>query len=108
MPVERVGPDGCVDRFELDLDYIQMKEADDPKYSIFALMAGMDKNPRMTPLIEMARIVGWDLKEFGGRGYSVQDDLPEIVLECLREVGFTVDTPAESTSASESPVSEDA
>lgn len=108
MPVKRIGPDGCEDTFDLDLDYILAKEADDPRYSIFGLMAGMDETPRMTPLVEMARIVGWDLRDFASRGYTLQEDLPEIVMECLREVGFTLPDQAESSSASDSPVSEDA
>lgn len=88
---------GQVYTFEFNWDYIEELEKD-PDYDLFSDMASMDKHPRITTLMRLSKLVGWDYKEFVAAGFSA-NELSEILLECLKEAGFRSEEPTQSSSS---------
>lgn len=74
--------------FHIDLDAVLEMEAENPDFSILDLADKMAEKFRFTDLVMMAKIIGWDYKDFCERGFNIQD-LSAILTECLSELGFT-------------------
>lgn len=88
---------GQVHTFEFNWDYVEELEKD-PDYDIFNDMASMDKHPRITTLMRLSKLVGWDYKEFVAAGFSA-NELSEILLECLKDAGFRSEEPTQGSSS---------
>lgn len=80
--------------FKLDIPAIMDMEAKDPKFSIINVMERFADCPRFTDIDTMAKAVGWDYTEFVAAGFNLKD-LMEIMPECIKEVGFFIDSDAE-------------
>lgn len=83
--------------FEFNWDYLEELEKD-PKYDMFHDMASMDEHPRITTLYRLARLVGWNYKDFVQKGFSA-NELSEILVECMKEAGFRSEEPTPDSSS---------
>lgn len=80
--------------FKLDVPAIMDMEAKDPKFSILNIMSDFADCPRFTDLNILAKSIGWDYTEFIAAGFNIKD-LLEIVSECMKEIGFFIDSEPE-------------
>ena len=83
-----VSSKGEVNEFHIDLQAVLDMEAQDPNFSVVNLADRLSENVRMTDLVTIAKVVGWDYLDFIGAGYTVQD-LMEVLTGCFEELGFT-------------------
>lgn len=80
--------------FKIDEAALMEKEAEDPKFNILDAIDKFSECPRLTDLYMLAKIIGWDYKEFVAAGFNIQD-LLTIYPECIKEIGFFISTDAE-------------
>ena len=86
--MKAVSSKGVVNEFHIDLDKILEMEAEEPKFYIIDLASNLSETVRMTDIIRIAKVVGWDYVEFVQAGYTLKD-LMEILTGCFEELGFT-------------------
>ncbi len=86
--MKAISSKGVENDFHIDLDEVLKMEAEDPKFSVIDLVSNISDSVRLTDIIRVARIIGWDYAEFVQAGYNLKD-LMEILMGCFEELGFT-------------------
>ena len=94
--MKAVSSKGISHDFAIDLDAVLKMEEEDPTFSIVNVGSAISENVRMTDIIKIAKVIGWDYLDFVQEGYTIQD-LIEILTGCFEELGFIWDRPEQTS-----------